>query len=64
MANVDLTQVERVHTKASLKNQKKVMPRETEKPSLMMIDGKPTGGTHTSAKDQDGHGVMKSEICF
>ena len=34
------------------------MPREAEKPSLTMIDGKPTGGTSTSKKDQDGHGMM------
>ena len=37
------------------------MPRETEQPSLTMIDGKPTDGTRTSKKDQDGHGMMKSE---
>ena len=30
----------------------------------MMIDGKSTGGTSTSWKDQDGHGMMKSEIFF
>ena len=40
------------------------MPRETVKPSLTMIDGKPTGGTITRGKDQDGHGMMKSEIFF
>ena len=37
------------------------MPRETEKPSLTLIDGKPTDGTSTGKKDQDGHGMMKSE---
>ena len=37
------------------------MPRETDKPSLKMIDGKPTDGTSTSKKDQDGHEMMKSE---
>ena len=46
MAYMDLTQLERVHTK---------------KPSLTMIDGKPTNGTSTSKKDQDGHGMTKSE---
>ena len=40
------------------------MLRETEKPSLTMIDGKPTDGTSTSKKDQDGHGMMKSEFFF
>ena len=37
------------------------MPRETEKPPLTMIDEKPTDGTSTSKKGQDGHGTMKSE---
>ena len=37
------------------------MPRETEKPPLTKIDEKPTDGTSTSMKDQDGHGMMKSE---
>ena len=37
------------------------MPWETEKPPLTMIDGKPTDGTSTSKKDQDGHGMMKSD---
>ena len=36
------------------------MLRETEKPSLIMIDGKPTDGTSTCGKDLDGHGMMKS----
>ena len=39
------------------------MPRETEKPPLTMIDEKPTDGTSTSKKDEDGHGTMKSENC-
>ena len=33
----------------------------TEKPPLTMIGGKPTEGISTSKKDQDGHGVVKSE---
>ena len=37
------------------------MPRETEKLPLTMIDEKPTDGKSTSKKDQDGHGMMKSE---
>ena len=37
------------------------MSRETEKPPLTMIDENPTDGTSTSKKDQDGHGMMKSE---
>ena len=64
----DLIQLERVHTKASWKIQKfgwsvsqRRMPRETEKPPITMIDEKPTDGTSTSKKDQDGHGMMKSE---
>ena len=65
----DLTQLERVHTKASSKIERlgrsvsqRRMPRETEKPPLTMIDEKPTDGTSTSKKDQGGHGMMKSEI--
>ena len=38
------------------------MPRENENPPLTMIVEKPTDGTSTSKKDQDGHGMMKSEI--
>ena len=64
MAGIDLTQSERVHTKASSKIRRKSTPRETEKPSLMMIDEKPTDGTRTCWKDQDGHGIMKSEFFF
>ena len=58
----------RVHTKASSKIKRlgrsvsqRRMPRETEKPPLTMIDEKPTDGTSTSKKDQDGHGMMKSK---
>ena len=40
---------------------KRRMPRETEKPPLTMIDEKPTDGSSTSKKDQDGQGMMKSE---
>ena len=68
MAYTDLTQLERVHTKASSQIKRLVrsvsqrrMPRETEKPPLIMIDEKPTDGTSTSKKNQDGHGRMKSE---
>ena len=68
MAFVDLAQLERVHTKASSKIKRsgrsvsqRRMPRETEKSPLTMIDGKPTEGISTSKKDQDGHGVVKSE---
>ena len=68
MADIDCTQLERVHTKASSKIKRlgrsvsqRRMPRETEKPPLTMNDGKPTNGTSTSKKDQDGHGMMKSE---
>ena len=71
MAYFDLTQLERVHTKALSKitrlgrsvSQRR-MPRETEKPPLTMVDEKPTDGTSTSKKDQDGHGMMKSAIFF
>ena len=69
MAHIDLTQLERA-SKASSKIKRlrrsvsqRRMPRETEKPPLTMIDEKPTDGTSTSKKDQDGHGVMKSENC-
>ena len=68
MAYIDLSQLERVHTKASSRIKRtgrsvseRRMPRETEKPPLTMIDGMPTDGTSTSKKDQDGHGMMKSE---
>ena len=68
MACIDLTQKERVHTKAPSKIRRlgrsvsqRRMPRETEKPPVAMIDGKPTDGTRTSKKDQDGHGTMKCE---
>ena len=67
MAYIDLTQLERVHTKASsnikrlgMSVSQRRMPRETEKPPLTMIDEKPTDGTSTSKKDQDGHEMMKS----
>ena len=66
-----LAQVERVHTKASSKIKRigrsvsqRRMPREIEKPPLTMIDEKPTDGTSTSKKDQDAHGMMKSENFF
>ena len=66
--NIDPTQLERVHTKASSKIKRlgrsvsqRRMPREAEEPPLTMIDEKPTDGTSTSKKDQDGHGMMKSE---
>ena len=68
MVHVDLTQLERVHTKASSKIKRlgrsvsqTRMPLETEKPPLTMIDEKPADGTSTSEKDQDGLGMMKSE---
>ena len=68
MADIDLTQLERVPTKASSKIKRlgrlvfqRRMPRESEKPPLTMNDGKATDGTSTSKKDQDGHGMMKSE---
>ena len=67
MAHIDLTQLERVHTKASSKIKRsgrsvsqRHMPRETEKPPLTMIDEKPTDGISTGKEDQDGHGLMKS----
>ena len=70
MAYIDLTQLERVHTKPSSKIKRlgrsvsqRRMPRETEKPPLTMIDEKPTDGTSTNKKPQDGHGMMKSENC-
>ena len=60
MAYIDLTKLERVHTKASSKIKRfgrsvsqRRMPRETEKPPLTMIDEKPTDGTITSKNDQD-----------
>ena len=66
VAHIDLTQLERVHTKASSKIKRlgrlvseRRMHRETEKPPLTMIDEKPTDGTSTSKNDQDGHGMMK-----
>ena len=68
MAFFDLAQMEKVHAKASSKIKRlgrsvsqRRMPRETEKPPLTMIDEKPTDGTSTSKKDQDGHRMMKSE---
>ena len=68
MADIDLTKLERVHTKASSKIRRswrsvsqRRMPRETEKPPRTMIDEKPTDGTSTSKKDQDRHGMMNSE---
>ena len=64
----DLAQLEKVHTKAS-SNIKRLgksvsqrrMLRETENPPLTMIDEKPTDGTSTRKKAQDGHGTMESE---
>ena len=68
MTYIDITQLERVHTKVSSKIKRlgrsvsqRRMPREIEKSPLTMIDEKPTDGTRTSNKDQDGHGMMKSE---
>ena len=68
MFYIDLTQFEKVHTKASSKIKRlrrsvsqRRMPRETEKPPLTMIDEKPTDGTRTSKKDQHGRGTKKSE---
>ena len=68
MAYIDLTQLEKVHTRASSEIKRlgrsvsqRRMPRETEKTPLTMIDEKPTDGTSTIKKDQDGHGTMKSE---
>ena len=52
MAYINLTQLEKVHTKASSKIKRlgrsvsqRRMPRETEKPPLTMIDAKPTDVT-------------------
>ena len=66
---IDFTQLETVLTKASEQIKRlgrsvsqRRMPRETEKLPLTMIDEKLTDGTHTNKKDQDGHGMMKSEI--
>ena len=68
MAFFDLSQLERVHTKASSKIRRlgrsvsrRRMPRETEKPPLTIIDETPTDGTSTSKKDQDGDGTVKAE---
>ena len=55
MVYIDITQLEKVHTKAPPKikrlgrsvSQRRV-PRGTEKPPLTMIDEKPTDGTSTS----------------
>ena len=65
---IDLAQLEKVHPKASSKIKRlgrsvsqRLMPRETEKPPLTMIDEKPTDGTSTNKKAQDGHGTTKSE---
>ena len=43
-----------------------IKTQETRKDGLSetMIDEKPTDGTSTSKKDQDGHGTMKSENFF
>ena len=60
MAKIYLTQWERVHTKTSSKIRRRA--RFGKLRSFHLIDGKPTGGTSTSGKDQDGHGMMKSEI--
>ena len=64
MANIDLYTIGKGPHRGIFKDQKKSMSRETEKPSLMMIDGKPIDGTSTSGRDQDGHGMMKSEDLF
>ena len=68
MAYIDLTQLQRVHTKASSKIKRlgksvsqRRMPRETEKSPLAVIDEKPLDGRSTSKNDQDGHGMTKSE---
>ena len=55
MAHIDLTQLERVHTKASSQIKRlgssvsqRRMPRDTEMSPLIMIDEKPTDGTSTN----------------
>ena len=40
------------------------MPRETEKHSLMMIGGKQIGGPRPGGRNQDGHGMTKSQDFF
>ena len=67
MACIDLAQLDRVQKKASSKIKRlgrsvsqRRTPRETEKPPLTMFEEKPTGGTSTSKKGQDGYGTMKS----
>ena len=61
-ACIHLTQLERVHTKASSKIQRlgrlvsqKRMPPGNREASLTLIDEKPTDGTSTSKKAQDEH---------
>ena len=57
MFYIDLTQLEKVHTKASSKinrlgrsDSQRRMPLETEKPPLKMIVEKPTDGTSPARK--------------
>ena len=52
----------RFHT--GITKQKKSMPRETEKHSLMMIGGKQIGGPRPGGSHQDGNGMTKSEDFF
>ena len=52
------------HTICITNNQQKSMPRETEKHSLMMTGGKQISGQRPGGRNQDGHGMTKSEDFF
>ena len=71
MADIDLTLLERVHTKASSQIKRlgrsvsqRRMPRETEKPPLTMIDESQLMEQVPAKKNQDGQRMMKSENFF
>ena len=54
----------RFHTMSSPKHQKKSVPREAEKHSVMMTGGKQIGGPRPGGRHQDGHGMTKSDDFF
>ena len=65
---VDLAQLEKSPSRGIIENQEirkvglsELMPRKP-RTSTPMIDEKPTDGTSTNKKAQDGHGTTKSEI--
>ena len=49
---------------STTKHQKKSMPQQTEKHSLMMTGGKQIGGQRPGGRHKDGNGKTKSDVFF